>query len=160
MSSLLPQPKEVRDLFEDLLGRSITVGPANPVLAEDLKTTLVSLYTDDRTKLWAVVGMDLALTVYAGAAIGLLPPGGAQDCVDDGVVTDAVAENVREVCNIMTTLLNREGGPHLKLYQVFLPGETPPSDAGTLLLALGRRLDLTVDVAGYGSGRVSVALAE
>ncbi|GAA1794865.1 hypothetical protein HC028_18000 [Planosporangium flavigriseum] len=160
MSSLLPVPKEVRDLFEDLLGRPITVGDAKPVLAEDLKTTLVSLYADDKSKLWAVVGMDLPLTVYSGAAIGLLPPGGAQDCVADGVVTETVAENVREVCNIMTGLLNREDGPHLKLYQVFLPGEQVPSDAGAILLALGRRIDLTVQVGGYGSGRVSVALAE
>lgn len=160
MSLQLPVPKEVRDLFEDLLGRPITVGTANPVLAEDIKTTLVSLYTDAQKKLWAVVGMDLPLTVYSGAAIGLLPPGGAQDCVEDGVVTEIVAENVREVCNIMTSLLNREGGPHLKLYQVVLPGEQVPSDAGALLLALGRRLDLTVDVGGYGSGRVSVTLAE
>jgi hypothetical protein len=160
MSCQLPVPKDVRDLFEDLLGRPITVGTADPVLVEGLKTTLVSLYTDDKSKLWAVAGMDLPLTVYAGAAIGLLPPGGAQDCVDDGVVTDAVAENVREVCNIMTALLNREGGPHLKLYQVYLPGEPPPSDAGAILLALGRRLDLTVEVGGYGSGKLSIALAE
>jgi hypothetical protein len=160
MSSQLPVPKDVRDLFEDLLGRPITVGTANPVLAEDVKTTLVSLYTDSKQKLSVVVGMDLPLTVYSGAAIGLLPPGGAQDCVEEGVVTETVAENVREVCNIMTTLLNREGGPHLKLYQVFLPGEAVPNDAAAILLALGRRLDLTVDVGGYGSGRVSVALAE
>ncbi|MGC9669185.1 hypothetical protein ACNTMW_21835 [Planosporangium sp. 12N6] len=157
--SLLPAPKDVRDLFEDLLGRPVTVGTANPVLAEDLKTTLVSLYTDNHHKLWAVVGMDLPLTVYAGAAIGLLPPGGAQDCVEDGVVTPTQAENVREVCNIMTTLLNHEGGPHLKLYQVFVPGEQIPNDAGALLCALGNRIDLAVEVGGYGSGRLSISLA-
>ncbi|GII26141.1 hypothetical protein [Planosporangium mesophilum] len=161
MSSFqLPVPKDVRDLFEDLLGRPITVGTANPVLAEDLKTTLVSLYTDSTQKLWAVAGMDLPLTVYAGAAIGLLPPGGAQDCVDDGVVTPTQAENVKEVCNILTSLLNREGAPHLKLYQVVLPGEPLPGDAAAVLQALGRRLDLTVEVGGYGSGRLSITLAE
>jgi hypothetical protein len=159
MSFQLPVPKDVRDLFEDLLGRPVTVGPGDPFLADDLKKMLVSLYTDDKMKLAAVAGMDLPLAVYAGAAIGLLPPGGAQDCVADGVVTPAQAENVREVCNIMAALLNREGGGHLKLYQVFLPGEAPPSDASGILLALGRRLDLAVDVGGYGSGRLAITLA-
>src|SRR4051794_3328079 len=156
MSFQLPVPKDVRDLFEDLLGRSITVSPADPMLADGLKTMLVSLYTDDSMKLAAVIGMDLPLTVYAGAALGLLPPGGAQDCVADGVVTPMVAENVREVCNIMAGLLNREGGGHIKLHQVFLPGEPAPADACSILLALGRRLDLEVDVGGYGTGQVAI----
>jgi hypothetical protein len=145
-------------MFEDLLGRPVTVNTGSPLLVEGLKKTLVSLYTDDSLKLAAVVGMDLPLAVYSGAAIGLLPPGGAQDCVADGVVTPAVAENVREVCNIMAFLLNRAGGGHCKLYQVYLPGETPPSDACGVLLALGRRLDLTVDVGGYGNGKLSITL--
>src|SRR5690348_15929214 len=126
MSFELPNPKEVRDLYEDLLGRPITVQPADPLLAEHLPSTLFSLYTDDRLGLAAVIGMDLPLAVYAGAAIGLLPPGGAQDCVDERVVTPAVAENVREVCNIKTSFFHREGGPHIKLHQVFLPGEPAP----------------------------------
>jgi hypothetical protein len=159
MSFQLPVPKDVRDLFEDLLGRPVTMTPADPVLADGLKKMLVSLYTDDTRRLAAVIGMDLSLTVYAGAAIGLLPPGGAQDCVDDGVITPMVAENVREVCNIMVSLLNRKGGPHLKLDQVFQPGEPPPADACAILLALGRRVDLTVAVGGYGSGKLSITLA-
>lgn len=160
MPKLLPQPKEVRDLFEDLLGRSVTVSPADPFIGADLRDALVSLYTDNHSKLWAVIGMDLPLTVYAGSAIGLLPAAGAKECVERNYITEMIAENVREVCNIMTSLLNREGGPHLKLYQAVMPDEQTPADAGSLLLALGRRLDLTVEVAGYGSGRLAVSLAE
>ena len=54
----LPSPKEVRDLLEDLLGRSVTVNPADPIPAADVPRTLVSLYVDDNLKLGAVVGMD------------------------------------------------------------------------------------------------------
>jgi hypothetical protein len=155
----LPSSKDVRDLFAELLGRPVTVSQADPVLVANLPSMLVSLYADDTLKLAAVVGMDLPLTIYTGAAIGLLPPGGAKDCVADAIVTSTVAENVREVCNILGSLFNRAGGSHLKLHQVFLPGESPPSDASAVLLALGRRADLTVDVGGYGSGRLSITLA-
>jgi len=155
----LPAPKEVRDLFEDLLGRHITVSPADPILASAVPRSLVALYVDSNLKLSAVIGMALPLAVYAGVALGLIPPGGAQDCVDDGVLTPMIAENVTEVCNVMSGLLNKGNGPHLRLYQRFLPGEGPPTDATGYLLALGRRLDLIVEVAGYGTGKLSIALA-
>ena len=155
----LPAPKEVRDLFEDLLGRPVTVSPTDPVLSEAVRRTMVALYVDNALKLQAVIGLELSLAVYAGAALGLIPPGGAQDSVEEGVMTPVVAENVTEVCNIMAGLLNRPGAPHLRLYQRFLPGEGPPTDAVGNLLALGRRLDLNVDVSGYGSGKLSISLA-
>jgi hypothetical protein len=155
----LPAPKEVRDLLEDLLGRSVTVGIANPVRGDELASTLVSVYVDDLLTLAGVIGLDLPLAVYAGAAIGLMPPAGAQDCVDQGALTSILAENATEVCNILSGLLNRPGSPHIRLYQTFLPGDPLPNDAAGHMVAIGRRLDLTVDVAGYGSGRLSLALA-
>jgi hypothetical protein len=159
MPRTLPASKDLKDLLEDLLGRGITVSPGDPIRTGDLYKMLVSLYVDDSLQLAAVVGMDLALAVYAGAAIGLLPPGGARDCVAEGQMTPLLAENVAEVCNVLNGLINREGLPHIRLYQTFLPGQTPPQDAAGQLLALGRRLDLKVDVAGYGGGRFAMVLA-
>ena len=66
-----------------------------------------------------------------------------------------IGENAIEVCNVLASLVNQEGEARLKLYQTFLPGNTPPNDAVARLLALGRRLDLKVDVGGYGSGLLS-----
>jgi hypothetical protein len=158
MSRALPVPKDVKDLFEDLLGRGITVSPADPLRAGELSKTLVSLYVDDGLRLAAVVGMDLPLAVYSGAALGLLPPGGAQDAVADKQLSPMLTENVGEVCNVLNGLINREGVPHVRLYQTFAPGESPPTDAAGQLLALGRRLDLKIEVAGYGSGKFSMVL--
>jgi hypothetical protein len=159
MSRALPASKDVKDLLEDLLGRSITVSPADPVRSSDLPKTHVSLYVDDGLHLAAVVGLDLALAVYCGAAIGLVPVGGAKDCVDEGKMSPMLAENIAEICNVFSGLINRPGMPHVRMYQTFLPGKPPPADAAGFLLAIGRRLDLTVDVAGYGAGRFAIALA-
>jgi hypothetical protein len=160
MSRPLPVPKEVKDLFEELLGRSVTVSPGQPMKAADIaRTLLVSIYVDDGMKMRAVVGMDLPLAVYAGAAIGLIPIGGAEASIGERKLSPMIAENVTEVCNIFSSLLNREGQPHLKMYQTHLPGEQPPMDAVGYLLALGRRLDLNVDVQGYGTGKLAIALA-
>jgi hypothetical protein len=157
MAHVLPVPKDVKDLFEDLLGRSVTVSPTDPLRNADIGETLVALYVDPSRQLGAVVGLDFKLTAFTGAAIGLIPAGGAEACIEDKAISKMIGENAIEVCNILCSLLNREGAAHLKLHQTYLPGNTPPNDAIAHLLALGRRLDLVVDIAGYGSGKLSMA---
>lgn len=158
MTTPLPASLAVRNLLEDLLGRDVAVSPADPPVAADLPKTVTAVYVDNTTKMAAVMGLNLSLAAYAGAALGLMPPGGAEDAIDDGVLSNILAENVGELCNVLTSLLNREGAPHLKLYRVHLPPEMPPGDVGAQLLALGNRLDLKVAVARYGSGRLSISL--
>src|SRR6185437_11547877 len=73
MTRELPAPKSVKDFFEDLLGRPVTVSPADPLRAADITSTLVAVYSDPARKLGAVVGFGFSLTAYVGAAIGLIP---------------------------------------------------------------------------------------
>jgi hypothetical protein len=158
MSRELPVPKAVKDLFEELLGRPVTVGVGEPFRAVDLTANpLVSTYVDDGMVLRAVVGMDLPLAAYAGAALGLIPSGGAQACIEDEELSANMAENVIEVCNILSSLLNHEGQPRLRMHETFLPGQAAPKGAAGQLQAVGRRLDLVVDVQGYGRGRMAVS---
>ena len=156
--TMIPAPKELRDLLEGLLGRSVDVHDGKPLVTADLALSVRAVYVDDTHKLSAVVGMDLPLAANIGAAIGLVPAGGAQACVEDKELSPMLAENVSEVCNVLTTVLNREGNPHFRLEKVFLPGEVAPNDAVGQLLALGCRVDLNIKVAGYGTGRFSLSL--
>src|SRR4051812_25192092 len=100
MSNVLPVPKEIRDLFEDLLGRPVEVSPGEPVRSADMHQMMVTLYVDDGLHMAAVLGMNLALAVYAGAAIGLVPPAGAKDFVKERDIPPMIAENVAEICNV------------------------------------------------------------
>jgi hypothetical protein len=156
--SVLPGALAVRNLFEDLLGREVAVSPGEPISAEELSTATVAIFTDS-LKTYGVLGMDLPLAANAGAALGLVPAGAAEDSIDENQLFPNLAENVFELCNVLTSLLNRKGGPHIKLYQVVYPGDPLPEDARAYLLALGRRIDLTVEVSRYGGGKFSLALA-
>jgi hypothetical protein len=159
ISHTVPTPKDVKDLLEGLLGRSVTIAEADPVVAADVPLASVALYVAERTDLAAVIGLDLPLAANAGAAVGLIPAGGAQACVEDKVLSPMIAENLREIFNILVSMLNREGAARLRLYQTYLPGEAIPTDAAAHLLAIGRRIDLQVGIAGYSGGRLSVCLA-
>ena len=159
MSRELPVPKAVKDLFEELLGRPVTVGIGEPFRNPDVQDKpLVSTYVDDGMNLHAVVGMDLPLAAYAGAALGLIPSGGAQACIEDKELSANMADNVTEVCNILSSLLNHEGLPRLRMHHTFLPGVPAPADTLGHLQAIGRRLDLNVEVQGYGQGRMAIVL--
>lgn len=153
-----PASLAVRNLIEDLLGRDVTVSPADPPRGEDLGTSVLAVYVDDGLRLSAVLVLDLALAAYAGAALGLMPVGGAEDCIDEKLLSPPLAENVTELCNVLTGLLNREGAPHRRLYQVHLPGAALPADVASHALALGSRLDLRVEVARYGTGRLWLSM--
>ena len=155
----VPASLAVRNMLGDTLGRDVTVNVGNPLTQKDLPTATVAIYVDSYSKVVAVLGMDLKLAAFAGAALGLLPVGGAEDAIDDKELYPNLAENVGELCNILTGLLNREGAPHVKLDRVVYPGESIPNDAQAHLLALGRRIDLTVDIQRYGSGTFSLSLA-
>ncbi len=157
--SLLPGTLAVRNLFEDLLGRDCTVASGDPLTAGDLPTATVALYVDAQQRIYGVLGMQLALSANVGAALGLLPPGAAEDSIAGKQLFPNLAENVSEMCNVLTSLLNREGGPHVKLHQVIHPGSPLPGDARAHLLALGRRLDLMIDISRYGKGKLSLSLA-
>ena len=155
----LPALLPVRSLLEDLLGREVAVSHANhAVVAADLPTTAVAVYVDNSRRLVAVLGLDLPLAAYAGAALGLMPVGGAEDSIEDAELSPMLSENVQELCNILTGLLNKEGGPHLTLYRVVAPGEDLPSDAAAHLLALGNRLDVNVEISRYGGGVFALSL--
>jgi hypothetical protein len=157
--SVLPGSLAVRNLFEDLLGREVTVSPGEPISAPEVALTTSAIFTDNGQKIYAVMGLTLSLAANAGAALGLLPAGAAEDSIDEKQLFPNLAENVFELCNVFTSLLNREGAPHVKLHQVIYPNQELPADARAVLLALGRRLDLTVEVNRYGKGKLSLSLA-
>jgi hypothetical protein len=157
-TSVIPASLNVRNLFEDLLGRDVNVSPGNPMTQEDVPLGAFALYTDASQQLYAVLGMELPLAANFGAALGLLPAGAAEDAVDEKQLFPNLAENVFELFNVFTSLLNKAGASHVKLYQVIYPGQSLPNDARAHLMALGKRLDLTVEVSRYGKGKLSLSL--
>jgi hypothetical protein len=152
-TTAMPDAKAVRDMLADMLGRNVEVAPGIPPLAEHAADAMIAVYVNDASKMAAVLGMDVPLAAYASAAIGLVPMAAAERCVDARALTPQLEENGFEVCNMLGGLMNRDGYPHVRLNRVFYPGDKPPTDAATQLIALGSRLDLEVTVQSYGAGR-------
>jgi hypothetical protein len=153
---LLPHPKDVRDLFESLLGRDVEVAPGEPVMPTEQCLAGVGLYVEDNLTLSGAVAADLRLAAFSGAALGLMPQSAAVAAISGRDVSGAMWENFSELLSVGISLLNHDDAPHVRLYGTHEPGDLPPVDVLELLRGLGRRLDLTVTISGYGTGSLSI----
>ncbi len=156
LPAILPTAKDVRDLLEGLFGKDVTVSPGEPVSLNDKPA--VAVYVDPTLAATALVLVDLPLGAWLAGALALLPKGGLEDAIDEGELSPMHLEALYEVVNIAASMFNGEGRNHSKLYELHAPGEAVPGDIAGLAAAFNR-IDLRVDVAGYGSGHLSIVTA-
>ena len=154
--AILPAPKDVRDLLEGLLGKDVTVSPGDPVSLND--GAALAVYVDPQLSTNAVCLVDVPLAAWFAGALALLPKGGLEDAIEDGELSDMHLEVVYEVVNVAAAMFNGGGVTHSKLYKLYAPGESVPADLAALAAGFNR-IDLEVDVAGYGTGALSIVIA-
>ena len=154
----LPAAKDVRDMLTGLVGKPVGVNPGSPVTPTPDKPVSVAVYVDPHMAINALCVMDLGASAYTGAALALLPPGGAQDAVEeDGELSGLMVEALHEVVNVLSALFNTPGAPHSKLHKLYAPGEELPGDLAGMLAAFNR-VDLTIEIPTYGKGAISLVL--
>jgi hypothetical protein len=155
---LLPAAKDVRDMLAGLVGKEVSVSPGVPVTPEPNRPVTVAIYTAPDMSVNALCLMDLGASAYTAAALALLPPGGAQDAVEeDKELSPMLLEALHEVVNVLSALLNTPGAPHSKLNKLVADGDEVPGDIVGMLAGFNR-LDLAIEVPGYGKGAISLVL--
>ena len=155
---LLPAAKDVRDMLSGLVGKEVAVSPGAPVTPEPNRPVTVAIYTAPDMSVNALCIMDLGASAYTAAALALLPAGGAQDAVEeDKEHSPLLLEALHEVVNVLSALFNTPGAPHSKLNKLVADGEEIPGDI-VGMLANFNRIDLALEVPGYGKGGLSLVL--
>jgi hypothetical protein len=154
--SPLPSRHAVRSLVEDLVGRTVDLTDDDAV--GNKPTNIVAVYVNDKVNLSAVIVTDLDLAAGMGGALGMLPIGGVEDAIEEGELPGLIRDNCYEVLNVLAAVFNVGEAQHVRLYQMYGPGEEVPPDATQLAYAVGGRMDVTLDIAGYGTGRFSVVV--
>src|SRR5215218_11351023 len=155
---VLPAAKDVRDMLTGLVGKDVADSPGAPVTPTPDKPVSVAVYVDPHMAVTALCVLDLGASAYTGAALALLPPGGAQDAVEeDHELTGMLVEALHEVVNVLSALFNVPGAPHSKLHKLYAPGDELPGDIQGML-ANFNRIDLAIEVPGYGKGGLSLVL--
>jgi hypothetical protein len=154
----VPAAKDLRDMLTGLVGKPVNVSPGAPATPAPDRPVSVAVYVDPQMAVNALCLMDLGASAYVGGALALLPPGGCQDAVEeDGALSTMLVEALHEVVNVISALFNTPGAPHSKLHKLYAPGEDLPGDIEGMLAAFNR-IDLAIEVPGYGKGAVSLVV--
>ena len=154
----LPSSMEVKSLFDGMLGRDVDIMTGSAWVPTPLEPAAVAEYVTDRFQLGAAAITDIKLSILAGAAMGLLPRGGAEDMIENRNPTTAVMENLYELLNVLSATLNKPDSPHVRLNRMHEFGQPLPADIQATLQMIVNRLDLIVDIPGYGKGRLAILL--
>lgn len=153
----LPKAQEVRELLESLVGRDVDLLTGGPMVdPQGPGGAVVAEFVSDQLQLNALVVMDVPAAAHISAALALIPAGASAEAAHQGELTDLLFEATHEVCNVISVLFNVEGAPHLRLGTVHPPQTELPNDIAKWVMAYVARLDLEIEVTGYGKGNLSI----
>lgn len=132
---------------------TITTGPKIvPAVTPCLSMTWIS---DEGALVYAGF-CELSAAAYLGTAIGLRPVGAVKEVLTSKVFPESLQGDVREVFNVLSRAFNDAGSVHVRLGEVSMPPSPPLKAALALDAAAQGRRDYLINVAGYGSGKVSI----
>ena len=152
----LPTHKDVRDLLAARTCRGVTLATGVPYVPAPSEPATFAVYVDRRMRTLAVVACDLELSVLAAAAIATIPVGGTEAELAQGVLEPTSRQHLHDLLEALTPLVQGGGDAEVRLHAVYPPGVEPPTDIPAYAAVLGRRLDLEVTIAAYGTGRLSL----
>jgi hypothetical protein len=150
----VPENTHVTDLL-GMLFDNLVVKRGAKLDMSAASTGFAGVYVTDGDVPVGLCACDFAFAANSGAALSMLPPNMAKDAVKSKVLTDVMTGNLREVMNICTRLLLREGTPHLRLSQVY-PVKSLPTPAAAIVAGASKRADFDVALGKYGNGLLAV----
>jgi hypothetical protein len=154
-SYYLPNDRETLGVLSMLYGDDIKVAEDEESLAIE-NSKLYGLYVDADGKPVAVCLCDTPFAAYAGAALSMLPPGGAEDAAENGDISATMKENVYEVMNICSRLLMSDDTPHLKLENMYNDITELSEEAVEMISTAEAGKHFGIDIPNYGKGRLSL----
>ena len=157
MATVHPTPREieVRQMLAMLFGNELEINEAEALPTGTDSGHPTAVFTaDDGTPVTACV-CDMNFAAFAGCALTKIPPGGAEDAAKSGELTENMLGNLHEVMNICSRLFMDSSSPHLKLDKLYASISELPDNARTLVDSVAGRLDLKVNIPGYGEGHLS-----
>ena len=154
--SPLPSRHAIRNVIEGLVGRDVDISDGVPVAART--TNVVAAYVSDKLALQAVCVVDIEAAARLGGALAMVPRGGVDDAIGERDLSQTLRDNCYEVLNVLASVFNVPGAPHVRLYEMYGPNQGVPGDVAAIAGLAGNRMDISLKIAGYGDGMMSIVV--
>jgi two-component system chemotaxis response regulator CheY len=148
--------KAVAKIFAELINTPVTVTPG-PRVVTAVGPVVSMTWIDDQDVLRYTAVCELALAGILGAVMGLRPPAVVAEIVRTKKLDPAMHADSREVFNVLSRAFNDANSVHVRLQSISFPPQPILPAAQKLDAAPASRLDYTVTVQGFGSGKLSLA---
>ena len=150
----LPDAGAVRELL-GMLFDGLTVKPGAKLDLSAKSGCYFAVYVADDGSPASICACDIAFAANSSAALSMLAPNAAAGAVKARQLTEVMLANLREVMNICTRLVLRDGTPHLRLQELCQFGALPAAAAAVVANAKAR-VDFEISIAKYGPGLITV----
>ena len=151
----LPTADIVADTLTKMLRRTVRAKAA-PVKAASAKTAGLYRAVDDTPV--AACMADIPFAAFSGAAFSMIPADAAKDSIKAGVLDEGMQDNFGEVLNVLSRLFAEQGNHRVTLQTKSFPPAALPEAASAALTTSAKKLDLEVDIDGYGKGLLMLRL--
>ncbi|MHB8189823.1 MAG: hypothetical protein ACYDHP_05270 [Ferrimicrobium sp.] len=156
---MLPRLDAVEELLAGLFGKEVEAKRLPPGQTVE-QIYLCALYRDREERLRALCVLDLPLAGALAGALAWIPPVVIREDVEAGELQGNLHDNVHEVLNICSSLLNdhHNNALHVRLVEVVY-GEDLPEEAQTLFDQKANSMNAACEVSGgYGGGRLGIRI--
>ena len=151
----IPTVEQFAEQLSALIGRAVTAAePEERPSHESTSQSAIYLTRDDRLAL--IARLDLALAAHLGAALCMMPLPASEEAIGKNELDGDLLDAYGEVMNIMASLFCAEGAPHVRLASINACDPSLESQFMHALASPAKRLDLSLDIEGYGLGAVTI----
>ena len=155
----LPTVEEFATQLSTLIGRELEAEEIEA--GNHFDTTAQSaIYLTREDNLAAIARLDLPLSARLGAALAMMPEPAALEAIKNEILDGDLLDAYREVVNIMAGLLCKDGAPHVRLDTINTCNPALREEFLSTLEEPETRLDISVDIDGYGKGLITIWTAQ
>ncbi|WP_263379199.1 hypothetical protein [Granulicella paludicola] len=154
MSTRLPAAETISRLLCGTLNRAIDLKPAKPFDLSAKGKRVYSVYRDADEIQTCLLICDFPLLVYVAGALLSFPACAMLDSIKAGAMEDSLADSAKEVLNICAQLFRGLG--HQVFQRLVMPPPVVPVDIDQTIKTPTERVDFAVDIAGYGTGQLTL----
>ena len=118
---------------------------------------VIATFGNEEGTLCFAMECELAVANSIGAALTMIPAGGAEDATAEGEVPSNIADNLGEVFNICSSSFAKLEHGRIVFKQTWLPGQELDDDTKSFLDSAKTFVQFNYEIDGYQAGVVSIS---
>lgn len=155
-SFIVPDVKEISRMLTTLLGREVRVAKGSRIRTGARDKYTLGAFVAENNDVVGICATDFPMASYFGAALSLFPPQKAKKCLDENEIEVSIWENTLEVYNVVSRFFHEAHEGMVQLGPTWKDGDDVPADIRKFMRASTQRVDMTVNIVGYGSGSMAL----